>query len=169
MLPWVSRGKLASVRKLFHMEQAASLQLRIQNAELMGRNAELSESLKRSERERVDLQTKLLRVSFGINPFAELIQAPAAAEQAQQANDFSLRPDMSDEEIQKTFTAEAMQLYGGNLAKVTRFVQARMDEFYQHRDRPPVLTDAERQRAAAVAADLEAAIREGRARAAAEV
>jgi hypothetical protein len=74
-----------------------------------------------------------------------------------------LRPDMSDEEVRRTFVQEGAAKYGPhNLRAIKKHVEMRQAEFYQHRTCPAILTAEEEAQRFQVQADIDAAIAEGR-------
>ena len=130
----------------------------------------LTEQLARSERERTDAQLKLLRITCGINPFAEEMQQtsvlPAAS--AEPAAPVQISATASPDEVRATFVRRGMELYGKDLRKVARYVEKQQEEYYAHREAPQIVSPDELAAAAKVAADLEAALLEGAAAAAKE-
>jgi hypothetical protein len=163
-LPWVRRSLLNMYRRMYNEAVKSSTANK-------GKADILAEQLRIAQQERSDLQLKLLRVGFGINPFHELVagtedrssvlpDASPSTVPPKQA-----QPWMSAEEVQATYVQEAAQLFPGNLQKIAAHVNRRQAEFYEGRGRvasTPV--SAEEMRAArAVEDDVLAAIEEGKA------
>lgn len=170
--PWVRRSKLSTYRRLYN--DAAARMLEADKRALAAESASdvLRHQLELCQRERTDLQYKLLRVGFGINPFYEVAgpdQGTILPQQPDPAAEFNtIRPGASPDEVRATFVREAMDLGYKDLRKISRHVEARQDEYYAGRERPSVLSPEELVAAAEVAADLAAAIEEGAAAAAKE-
>lgn len=158
--PWVNRKNIDALRA------AESRDFREKEARYQEREVMLRGAFERSERERTDLQLKLLRVGFGINPFAEMFVpettgAPADAPDAPE--DFTVRQGMSEEEVQTTFVREARAKYGDNPRGVRDFVEQRQADFYANRSRQQIVSTEDMIRAKKVEADILASIAEGQA------
>jgi hypothetical protein len=162
--PWVNRSAIIRARSLRNSE---IVDLRRQVDEARGAREELREALRRSEVERSDLQMSLLRVGFGYAPFAvpEPVAAPTPEPITPSDPLDAITPGMSAEQVQRIFTEEAVGKYGNNLRKIRDHVEQRQEDYYRFRNRAPILSEREKAAAAAVAADVEAAIAEGRAEA----
>lgn len=167
--PWVRRSLLDLARGRTKRLRARLRQAREREAAAEARAAALSEQLARSERERTDVAYKLMRVGYGINPFAEELVQPGVLPPEPPATnpDPGIRPGSTAEEVQATFVRQGMEMFGGDLRKVARFVEKKQAEYYAHRERPAIVSREELSAAAAVAADLTAALEEGAAAAAA--
>jgi hypothetical protein len=162
--PWVKRSLLNFYRRSYNDATRQKAELTTLLAENRGAREELQSALRRSETERTDLQTRLLRVGYGYPPFHDKVAAAAPQDSTPAAppKDFTIHPDMTEDEVRLAFTQEAMHLYGGNMRAITNHVELKQQEYYQFRHRPPVLSHSEAEAAAKVAADIESAIEEGR-------
>lgn len=165
LLPWVRRENIDHYRRL-HREAAK----RATAAEAL--NKHLSAQLDLAQRERADLQNKLLRVGFGLHPFEEAANYPQGVEPAptaasQQPQDTNIPFGASPEQVQEYFVREAMEMFGPSNARAIRnYLEQRQADYYAGRINPIAPSAEELSAAQKVAADVDAAIEEGRRRAA---
>lgn len=162
--PWIHRRKLASLTRKLTEAAGRERALELQVAEARGALKESQDAHRRSERERIDLQTSLLRVGFGYAPFPEPVApeaqaAPAPAAEEPQAP--AITPNMNPEDVRRVFVQEAVAKYGTNVRLISRHVEHRLAEYYEYRSRPAIVTQAEQDAARRVQQDVEDAIREG--------
>lgn len=164
--PWVKRSHMDYVRRLYRERNQVIRDLERDVAEARGARDAMQDALRRSEVERTELQATLLRVGFGYAPFPDPTPkepSPVSQDQSREDKAPEIAVGMSAEEVQRLFAQEAVGLYGNNLRKIRDHVEQKMAEYYQFRNRAPILSPAEAEAAARVAADVEAAIAEGRA------
>jgi hypothetical protein len=159
--PWVSRSKLNAYRRRYH--EAAAM-----TTTMTAMNDVLTHQLDLSQRNAADLQLKLLRVGFGINPFHELYVAAQGGNSVlpdpspSEPDPNQPRPGASAEEVQATFVREAMELYPGNMRRIKQHVEKRQGQYYAGQMIPDTVNPAEMAAARQVQADMLAAIEEGR-------
>lgn len=164
--PWVKRSHADYLRRLYRERNQVILDLERHVAEARGARDAMQDALRRSEVERTELQATLLRVGFGYAPFPDPTpaeQSPVTTDESREEKAAEITVGMSAEQVQRLYAQEALGLYGSNLRKIRDHVERKMAEYFQFRNRAPILSPAEAEAAAKVAADVEAAIAEGRA------
>lgn len=162
--PFVRRSELDLCRK--ERRQALALHRESQQRAITAERTVdiLQGQLERSELERTSATLKLVRVGFGINPFAEeFTQQTSVLPQGSDAEPPrpAIGPDSSPAEVQASFVREAAERFGNDLRKISRYVEQKQAEFYAHRPAPAIVSPAEIAQAEQVRRDLEAAIEEG--------
>ena len=160
----VRRSELEAVQRELRQARAHAREAKHRAIAAESAAEVLRHQLDRSETERTDINLKLIRVGFGINPFTD----PLTETSVQPAPTPDAEPDFpqmlataSHEEIQTTFVRQAAEQFGNNLPKIARFVEKKMAQYYAQRDAPQLVTQQEMDQAAKVAADLERAMDEG--------